>query len=32
VGLVVVPTDRDDNVARHAEAWDAVAAAIATRS
>jgi 2-succinyl-5-enolpyruvyl-6-hydroxy-3-cyclohexene-1-carboxylate synthase len=27
VRLVVVPTDRADNVARHAEAWQAVAAA-----
>ncbi|HEV3401605.1 MAG TPA: 2-succinyl-5-enolpyruvyl-6-hydroxy-3-cyclohexene-1-carboxylic-acid synthase, partial [Acidimicrobiales bacterium] len=32
VRLVVVPTNRDDNVARHAQAWDAVAAAIGARS
>jgi 2-succinyl-5-enolpyruvyl-6-hydroxy-3-cyclohexene-1-carboxylate synthase len=28
VRLVIVPTDRADNVARHREAWAAVAAAL----
>jgi 2-succinyl-5-enolpyruvyl-6-hydroxy-3-cyclohexene-1-carboxylate synthase len=32
VRLVVVPTDRADNVARHAQVWDAVAATIDPRS
>jgi 2-succinyl-5-enolpyruvyl-6-hydroxy-3-cyclohexene-1-carboxylate synthase len=30
VRVVVVPTDRADNVVRHREVWDAVAAALAT--
>jgi hypothetical protein len=28
VRALVVPTDRADNVARHREAWDAIASAI----
>jgi hypothetical protein len=32
VRLVIVPTDRADNVARHRDAWAAVAAALAEGS